>query len=179
MWWRIAIQPPLRFIVRLDVSEQKPSRSFGVNPGGHVGDVAAVALGETQTVKPRPSLRDPSTGRGVRYGLCGSGACHRPSVDCRSASNGRMLASDGCAPNTSAAARRTNGSASLMWLAATSASECGELRARSTSTFMLWTRSSRSGSLGTASSVASSSAPSRSRTHMPVDSLARWRVPAS
>ena len=98
--------------MRLEVSQQKRRRSLGVNSGGHVGDVAPVALGQVEAIEPRPDRGffnwSRSAIRTTWIRCVSSGG-----VDWRSASNGRMLASEGCAPSTSAAARRTNGSASL------------------------------------------------------------------
>ena len=50
------MQLVLRFIVRLEVSQQKPGRCLGVDSGGHVGDVAPIALGKLQAVELRPDL---------------------------------------------------------------------------------------------------------------------------
>ena len=116
MWWTNRSKLRWWLVACLEVSQQKPSRCLGVHAGRHVGDVAPVALGQARGCRAATRPRDSSTGRAARCGRRGSGACHRAGVDWRSASNGRMLASEGCAPSTSAAARRTNGSASLRWL---------------------------------------------------------------
>ena len=56
MWWMNAEQLGLWLIERLEVCEQKPSRSLRVDSGGHVGDVAPVALGKVEAVEPGPDF---------------------------------------------------------------------------------------------------------------------------
>ena len=106
-----------------------------MHAGRHVGDVAAVSLGESELLELRPDIRlqqlisQRHPGDVNQVGVVGG-------ADWRSASSGLMFERSGCLPSTSAAARRTNGSGSLN-RAFASSENAAEISARSASAFRL------------------------------------------
>ena len=163
----------------LRCAEQKRRRFRGVHAGRDVGDVAAVALGQSRASRAAARPRRSSTGPAAPSGRRGSSAC-RPAASTGGApASGRMLASGGmCAQHLGggAADERVGVARAGSRPARTAAARA---RAARRAAFRLWTRSSRSGSPAQASSVASSSAPRRCEHPEAVDPLARPALRAS